>query len=106
MAGYGRDPGAGVPGWTTRRVAATRRCGRLSTFYFTKWFLLHPDRPSRVAPARWCRCPRASPCEGYQRSIDCFQLRTPETVRALLARDGCTVGLSLFAVVIVIDLEN
>src|SRR5215475_9191263 len=106
MADHGRDPGAGVPGWTVRRVAATRRRGRLSTFYFTEWFLLHPDGPSWAASARRCRCSRTSPWEGYQRSIDCFQLRTPETVRALLARDGCTVGLSLFAVVIVIDLEN
>src|SRR4029453_2736092 len=106
MAGRGRYPGAGLLGWTARGVASTRRCRRLPTFYFTERFLLHLDGPSRAASARWRCCPRAGPSEGHQRSLECFQLRTAETVCALLARDGRTMDLSLFAVVIVIDLEN
>src|SRR5262250_2119386 len=106
MAGHGGYLGAGVLDWTARGVASTRRCGRLSAFYFTEWFLLYLNGPSRAASPRWRCCPRTGPLEGCQRPIECFQLRTPETVRAVLARDGRTVDLSLFAVVIVIDLEN
>src|SRR5262249_12431582 len=106
MAGRGGYPGAGVFDWTARGVASTRRCRRLPTFYFTERFLLHLDWPSRVASARWRCCPGARASKGHQRSLDRFKLRTAETVCPLLACNGRTVDLSLFAVVIVIDLEN